>query len=62
MIPGPEPPRNGAGGYKVTGLGAIKTTGYPTVKPGEPNRADCGRSPCGHTLTSEQWKPSLERR
>lgn len=60
MIPGPEPPRNSAGGFKVTGLGAIKVDGCPRVKDGERNQADCGRSPCSHTLTEKQWISSLE--
>ena len=62
-LPGPNPPRNARGGFRVVDLGAYgEPQGYPTVGLGERNLADCRLSPCGHTLKPQQWKPSLARR
>lgn len=65
-LPGPNPPRNTLGGFKVVGLGAYEKAGSLATRhnqPGERGRkawlaADCGFSPCGHTLSPHQWNPA----
>lgn len=47
-LPGPNPPRNAAGGFKVTGLGAIERSGPSGATGASIQDRTCPESPCGH--------------
>ncbi len=51
-LPGPNPPRNAAGGLKVTGLGAIERTGPSGVTGAKVQDRSCPDSPCKHSFPS----------
>ncbi len=49
-LPGPNPPRNAAGGFKVVGLGAIERLGPSGVSGASVQDRSCPESPCGHSF------------
>ena len=49
-LPGPNPPRNKAGGFKVVGLGAMERSGPSGVTGATIQDRTCPDSPCKHSF------------
>ena len=49
-LPGPNPPRNALGGFKVVGLGAIERSGPSGITGAKIEDRTCSESPCGHSF------------
>lgn len=49
-LPGPNPPRNAAGGFKVVGLGAMERSGPSGVTGSKVQDRTCPDSPCRHSF------------